>query len=479
MHKEQTAVGGQNFHGLGIAPALLDILEKIGITTPTPIQSQAIPVGVEGKDIVGIAQTGTGKTLAFGIPLIQSLARNKTMGLVVLPTRELALQVDTELTKIGKSLGLRTVVLIGGASMGGQLAGIRRNPHLIIATPGRLNDHLEQKTLSLSKVKVLVLDEADRMLDMGFAPQIERIAKSVPADRQTMLFSATLPHEIMKMATRYMKLPVRIEVAPQGTASENVSQEFCIVRKDEKPDLLKKTLEKYTGSTLVFTRTKHGARKVSRMIHMFGHTSNELHSDRTLGQRKNALDGFKNGTYRILVATDIAARGIDVKGIELVVNYDLPSNAEDYVHRIGRTGRAGAQGHAISFALPEERRDIRDIERLIKKELPVSTPTGLERHAPASREGGRGFDRPQRRFGSERRFGSRPRPSARFHSGRPLRDGQQFQPHQASQQGEVRDNFSGRVKRKGTHDRRRLRSKGTPGWNPNKGKPFTYKGITI
>ncbi len=233
---EKQTISAINFSTLGVAPALLDILEKLGITTPTPIQTQAIPAGVEGKDIVGIAQTGTGKTLAFGIPMIQSLSRNKTMGLVLLPTRELALQVDTELTKIGRSLGLRTVVLIGGAPMGPQLSAIRRGVHLIIATPGRLNDHLEQRTISLAKVGVLVLDEADRMLDMGFQPQIERIIKSLPTERQTLLFSATLPHAIMSIATRHMKLPMRIEVAPQGTASENISQEFFMVRKDEKND---------------------------------------------------------------------------------------------------------------------------------------------------------------------------------------------------------------------------------------------------
>jgi ATP-dependent RNA helicase RhlE len=472
----QTPSGSQTFSGLGIAPALLDILEKLGITTPTPIQSQAIPSGVEGKDIVGIAQTGTGKTLAFGIPLIQTLARSKGMGLVLLPTRELALQVDVELAKIGRPLGLRTAVLIGGQAMGPQLSAIRRNPHCIIATPGRLNDHLEQKTISLSKVNVLVLDEADRMLDMGFQPQIERIIKHVSPERQTMLFSATLPHPIMKIATHHMKLPIRIEVAPQGTASENVTQEFFIVRKDEKNDLLKKTLEKFSGSLLVFTRTKHGARKVSRLIQSFGHTANELHSDRTLGQRKNALEGFKNGTYRVLVATDIAARGIDVKGIELVVNFDLPGNAEDYVHRIGRTGRAGAQGHAISFALPEERHDIRDIERLIKKELPVSTPTGLERAAPSPRS----YDRGDRGgFGGGRSRFSR---GGGFGGGRGgSRGGAPRRPFGGDRPSRGGNTAPGGFtpKRSNSHSRRRMKSKGTPGWNPNKGQGFTYNGVSI
>lgn len=478
---EKQTLLAQNFSSLGVAPTLLDILEKLGITIPTPIQTQAIPAGIEGKDIVGIAQTGTGKTLAFGIPLIQALARNKTMGLILLPTRELAIQVDTELTKVGRSLGLRTVVLIGGAPMGPQLRAIRNGPHLIIATPGRLNDHLEQRTISLAKVTVLVLDEADRMLDMGFAPQIERIIKTLPTERQTMLFSATLPHQIMNIATRHMKLPMRIEVAPQGTSAENVSQEFFIVRKDEKSDLLKKTLEKYRGSVLVFSRTKHGARKIARAIQTFGHTSSEIHSDRTLGQRKNALEGFKNGTYRVLVATDIAARGIDVKGIELVVNFDLPANAEDYVHRIGRTGRAGAQGHAISFALPEERRDIREIERLVRKELQVTTPTGLQRTAPApyredrrdsgsrggfsrgGSRGGGGFGGPRRPFSG----GARP----------PQRGG--FSRSAPTSGGRVDHAPSAAPKRGGIHTRRRMKSKGTPGWNPNKGQPFTYNGITI
>lgn len=362
----------QTFNGLGIAPGFLDILERLNYTKPTPIQHHSIPSAIAGKDIVGIAETGTGKTLAFGLPMIQTLSRKKGQGLVLLPTRELALQVDEELHKIGRILGLKTAVLIGGLSMKPQINAIARNPHIIIATPGRLIDHLEQKNLKLEKVIILVLDEADRMLDMGFQPQIKRILATLPKDRQTMFFSATFPHEIMAMASANMKLPIRIEVAPSGRVPDLVSQEIFIVRRNAKPQLLEKILAEYKGSILVFTRTKYAAKKITKMVRSIGHNAAEIHSNRSLAQRRNALDGFKSGKYRVLIATDIASRGIDVKGIELVVNYDLPSHSEDYIHRIGRTGRAGEEGHAISFALPEEEKDVRGIERLIRKNVPIS-----------------------------------------------------------------------------------------------------------
>ena len=366
-----------NFNGLGIAPGLLSVLAALGYKTPTAIQLKAIPPAIEGKDVVGVAQTGTGKTLAFGVPLLQRLAQKGGQGLILLPTRELAHQVEEELLKFGKPFHLRTALVIGGGSMNDQIRKLKAKPHVIIATPGRLNDHLEQKTVKLDGVRVLVLDEADRMLDMGFWPQIQRIIKVVPKERQTMLFSATLSKEIMELASQQMKLPTSIEVAPSGTTAEKVSQEFFIVRKDEKPRLLEKVLSDRPGSTIVFTRTKHGATRVKRAVERMGYATAELHSNRSLSQRRAALEGFKQGKYRVLVATDIAARGLDVKGVELVVNYDLPSVAEDYVHRIGRTARAGASGHAISFAMPDEKRDIRDIERLIRKTVPVSTTPTL------------------------------------------------------------------------------------------------------
>ncbi|MGI8785581.1 MAG: DEAD/DEAH box helicase [Acidobacteriota bacterium] len=360
------------FQGLGIAPTFIDILNKNNFTTPTPIQQQSIPVAIEGKDIIGIAQTGTGKTLAFGISMLQRLMQRKGKGLVVVPTRELALQVEESLQMITRPLGLKTAVIIGGEDIQRQHKQIRGNPVVVIATPGRLIDHLDQRTLRLDAVQILVLDEADRMLDMGFAPQIKRILEHLPKQRQTMLFSATMPSEIVSLAARYMQLPVRVEVAPSGTAAKDVSHELFFIEKQDKIHLLENLLSEYHGSILVFTRTKYEAKKIARVVRTMGHTGAEIHSNRSLSQRRDALQGFKLGRYRVLVATDIAARGIDVSGIELVVNYDLPMNAEDYVHRIGRTGRAGAIGHAISFVMPHQRADVKSIERVMSMALPVS-----------------------------------------------------------------------------------------------------------
>lgn len=380
-----------SFDTLGIAPKLLEALKAFGVSTPTPIQAQAIPHGVEGKNVIGIAQTGTGKTIAFGIPMLQRLEGKQERGLVLLPTRELALQVDETLSKLGAAVGIKTAVLIGGANMRTQVGAIRRNPNIIIATPGRLIDHLQQGTIRLDRVKTLVLDEADRMLDMGFQPQIKKILETIPKERQTMLFSATLSREIAAIAQKHMHTPISIEVAPQGTTAEKVTQEFFLVSRDQKLVLLEAILQKYTGSTLVFIRTKHHAKKLVRLLKESGHKAAEIHGNRSLAQRRDALDGFKSGKYRVLVATDIASRGIDVKGIELVVNFDLPMDSSDYVHRIGRTARAGAEGHAISFAMPSERGGVRDIERLIRQSVSFSQlPDGISApsaHSGASRGG--------------------------------------------------------------------------------------------
>ena len=443
MSPNHTPQPSSGFDGLGIAPKLLQSLDRNKFTTPTPIQQKAIPIAIEGKDLMGIAQTGTGKTLAFGIPMLQRLAQVKGRGLVILPTRELALQVDETLKKIGRDINLRTAVLIGGASMHRQLETLRRSPHIIVATPGRLIDHLNQKTIALGDVRVLVLDEADRMLDMGFEPQIKRILQSVPSERQTMLFSATMPHEIVSIASKYMKLPVRIEIARAGTASELVTQELFVVRKEEKNRLLEKMLGEHPGSCLVFSRTKFGARKIARGVRAMSVTAAEIHSDRSLAQRREALDGFKSGKYRVLVATDIAARGIDVTGIAAVINYDVPENPDDYVHRIGRTGRAGHKGHAITFATPDQGDEVRAIERVTRIMLPISKlPQDLppDRYVPRevggdrderrpygrssqggrdSRGGGRPSSygsRPQSHGGSVRPQHSAPRPSTSSHS---------------------------------------------------------------
>jgi len=362
----------QTFFGLGIAPNLLNILDKMKFTVPTPIQHKGIPIAVEGKDLVGIAQTGTGKTLVFAVPMIQRLSFIKGKGLILVPTRELALQVDETFQKFRQIIGAGTAVLIGGASMENQIRTLRRDPRILIATPGRLIDHLQRRTVRLDDVRILVLDEADRMLDMGFAPQIARVLEGVPSDRQTMLFSATMPPEIMRLASSYMKLPVSVEIAKSGTPVEKVVQEIFIVRNEDKRLLLEKILRQYHGSVLLFTRTKYGASKIVRAVKDMGHSSAEIHSNRTFSQRREALDGFKSGKYRVLVATDIAARGIDVKGIEIVLNYDLPEDPENYVHRIGRTARAGLEGRAISFAMPDQGGDVKNIERLMKKVLPVS-----------------------------------------------------------------------------------------------------------
>lgn len=368
----------ETFLGLGIAPDILGILEKLAYVKPTPIQHASIPAGINGQDIIGIAQTGTGKTLAFCVPMIQNLLAKGGNGLIVLPTRELAVQVDETFRKIGGPLGMRTAVFIGGASMHVQRNMIKMKPHVLIATPGRLLDHMQQRTITLAQVKVLVLDEADRMLDMGFAPQINRILTAVPKERQTLLFSATMPQDIVQIALKHMKTPLRVEVAPAGTTAERVEQEIFIVHKSEKTKLLLQLLQDNTGSVLVFSRTKHGAKKITTTLQNTGFTAAEIHGNRSQAQRTDALEGFRRGKYRVLVATDIAARGIDVTGIELVINYDLPNDPDDYVHRIGRTARAGRTGKAISFAEPEQRDDLKRIERLTRIAIPRKPlPHGL------------------------------------------------------------------------------------------------------
>lgn len=396
-----------DFLNLGISSEILAILDRLHYVIPTPIQHQSLPPGLAGKDIIGIAQTGTGKTLAFGIPMVQRLQALTGRGLVLVPTRELAHQVNETLEKIGKPLQMKTAVLIGGESMRRQQWALQQNPHVLVATPGRLLDHMEQRFVTLKDIQILVLDEADRMLDMGFAPQINQILRQIPKERQTLLFSATMPMAIMNIASMHMQLPVRIEVAPSGTTVDKVEQEIIFIHKEGKLELLKEILGLHQGKILVFSRTKHGAQKICSHLSRAGLSVEEIHSNRSQNQRKEALDGFRRGKKRILVATDIAARGIDVLDIELVINFDLPDDSNDYVHRIGRTARAGREGKAISFATPDQKRDIRDIERLVRNtlkvssKLPASHPDAAYALKPLPTKkmgGGRTFRARRRRF---------------------------------------------------------------------------------
>jgi ATP-dependent RNA helicase RhlE len=414
------------FDGLGIEPKMLEMLDAMKFTIPTPIQVKSIPLTTEGKDIVGIAQTGTGKTLAFGIPLIQRLAKTTGQALILLPTRELAIQVQADLKELARGYGLHTALLIGGEPMGKQIFALRNNAKIIIATPGRLINHQERRTANLNTVKILVLDEADMMFDMGFEPQLRKILKTLPEQKQTMLFSATMPPEVVTVITKYMTMPVRIEVAPAGTPAENVSQEIIVLKAEDKRTQLEKILKDYTGSILIFARTKHGVRDLCKYLKALGHNSAEIHSNRSLGQRRESLDGFKAGKFRILVATDIAARGLDVKGIEVVLNYDLPENIEDYIHRIGRTGRAGLTGKAISFITASQTKSIGKIEKLTNKSIPLTKLVDFEissSRSGASRFGGgrsgrSGGSRPSR-FGSSARPASRDQSRTPFNNSRP------------------------------------------------------------
>ncbi len=362
-----------SFQDLGINSNLLKEINRLGFDSPTPIQKKAIPVGINGEDIIAIARTGSGKTLAFGIPMLQRLANSKRgIGLILVPTRELAQQVDQSIRSVSRSTRLRSVVLVGGAPMPPQQSALRRHPELIIATPGRLMDHLERGTAKLGNVEIFILDEADRMLDMGFMPDIKKVMKSIPEKRQMMLFSATMPKEIEAIAKKMMPNPTRIEIDKSGITPSEVSQEMFLIANHDKSRLLSVHLNDCNGPALVFTRTKRMATKLTTRVNSMGFSAAEIHSNRSLGQRRSALEGFKRGKFQVLIATDIAARGIDVSGIELVVNYDMPANPEDYVHRIGRTGRAGKTGHAISFANTEQKSSIRSLERFIKTRLPIS-----------------------------------------------------------------------------------------------------------
>jgi len=356
------------FSDFNLSAALKQQLANANFTTPTPVQAQAIPPALEGRDILATAQTGTGKTLSFLVPLIEKMqAEGKTkgaFGLILLPTRELAMQVLEQYRKLTGNRGSAALV-VGGLSEEPQLQQIRRGAQLIVATPGRLEDFLGRGLVKLSGIRVLVLDEVDRMLDMGFQPAIKRIVAALPAERQTLCYSATLSPQISEVARNYLRNPTRIEIGSVLKPSESVELQTFEVDKEKKHELLEHLLASHNGSFLVFVRTKHGADRVARRLARSGHKATSIHGDRTQSQRNAALRSFAQGQHRVLVATDVAARGIDVPDVAHVVNYDLPREAEDFVHRIGRTGRASRRGVASTFAMPEEKRELRQIERTL------------------------------------------------------------------------------------------------------------------
>ncbi|MDO8735835.1 MAG: DEAD/DEAH box helicase [Thermoleophilia bacterium] len=368
------------FEKLGLEERLLKGVKAMGYTEPTPIQEQAIPIALEGKDIVGCAQTGTGKTAAFILPLLQRMSRERGIkALVVTPTRELAGQIVDVARDCTKFTGQKVTAVYGGVGYQPQKETLRRGVDLLVATPGRLLDLQGRGDVDLSKVEVLVLDEADRMLDMGFWPDVKRIINLMPSKRQNLLFSATMSHQVLGVVGSTLNNPVRIDVAPSATPIEAIEQTVYPVGSTQKGDLLVRLLEERDlDRVLVFTRTKHRADRVCRTLSRKGIKGVAIHSNRTQSQRQQALDGFKNGKYRVLVATDIVARGIDVDNISHVINFDLPNKAEDYVHRIGRTARAGNDGYALSFLSSEETSSLREIEGLIGTTLPCEDVDGFD-----------------------------------------------------------------------------------------------------
>jgi ATP-dependent RNA helicase RhlE len=438
------------FAELGLAEPLLRALNDAQYTTPTPIQAQSIPVLLEGRDLLGLAETGTGKTAAFVLPMLHRLAAEggraypgSPRALILAPTRELAIQIGESIAVYGRNINLSHTVIYGGVGQRPQVNAIGRGVDILVATPGRLLDLIDQRHLRLNQVQTFVLDEADRMLDMGFVRDVRRILKMVPSKRHSLLFSATMPDDIAKLAAEFLSNPARVEIARTGKTVDRIDQRVMFLSTAAKRDMLGHMLQDpELRRVIVFTRTKRGADRVSKAVEMMGVGVHAIHGNKSQGQRQSALDSFRKGFTRVLVATDIAARGIDIDEITHVINYELPNIPESYVHRIGRTARAGASGIAIAFCAPDEREYLRDIERLIKRRLDVvSAPAGMERSASrdvasasTADESESRADAPERRPARGRphqngprpqRDGERPRRDAgsRADGGRPRRDG--------------------------------------------------------
>ena len=368
-----------SFAELGLSEPIIESLVGFGFDHPTPIQHQVIPQALEGLDIVGLAQTGSGKTGAFGLPMAERLIHGKGVrGLIMCPTREIALQTQSFLEVVGKDHELETVCLIGGVKMGPQITGLRNHPDIIVATPGRLWDHFERKNLRLDKIEQLVLDEADHMLDLGFLPQIQRVLEAVPADRQTMMFSATMPPTIENLARRFMNSPTIVDLRPEFRMAEGIDHRLYIVEPESTRDCLVAIAAEEKGSMLIFLRRKIDVDWACRQLQLEGHPVEKIHSSRTQKQRVEALQGLREGEHRILIATDIAARGIDIPVIEHIVNYGMPETVEDYIHRSGRTARGAMGGTVSTIATWKDREDIRSVEKAIGQSLPRCTAEGIE-----------------------------------------------------------------------------------------------------
>lgn len=396
-----------SFKQFGIHPKCLSVITAQGITEPTPIQREAIPIAHEGDDVIAVAQTGTGKTLAFSLPSLSRLAKGKrrrTRMLVLTPTRELAQQIEKVVAPIARSLGLRSVCVFGGVGMQPQTKALRTGTELVIATPGRLLDHIERGNVRFDALSILVFDEADRMLDMGFLPDIRRIVNELPTERQTLLFSATFPKEIQRLAASFQRDPKRIEVGPVTKPVESVRQGLYAVDSSDKAQLLSKILKgPEVQSAIVFVRTKHRTDRVTRILNKKGFNAQAIHGGRSQHQRDTALTKFRRGHSNVLVATDVASRGIDIQGVTHVVNYDIPGSFDDYVHRIGRTGRANEVGDAITFVSPQEHKDLSAIEQGLGKNIPRTEWEGavplLSLYKPKGTNESRGAIRPGRRGG--------------------------------------------------------------------------------
>jgi ATP-dependent RNA helicase RhlE len=370
-----------DFDMLGLAPRLVNVLKEQGITDPTPIQTQAIPHAMNGRDVMGLAQTGSGKTAAFGLPMIHALLKagvkpnpKTTRGLILAPTRELAKQISDNLTAYTKGSHLKVALVVGGAGIVAQTKRLAGGVDLLVATPGRLIDLLDRRAVRLDETIYLVLDEADQMLDMGFIHALRRIAPLLAKDRQTMMFSATMPKLMGELAGTYLTDAVRVQVNPPGQAVKKINQSVHFVAQAAKTDLLVELLDKHRDElAIVFGRTKHGCEKLYKVLEKKGFAAASIHGNKSQGQRQRALDAFKAGKTRVLVATDVAARGLDIPDVRFVYNYDLPNVAENYVHRIGRTARAGADGSAVALVAPDEMIELQDIEKAMKDTIPVAT----------------------------------------------------------------------------------------------------------